>query len=94
MELAFNVPFLKIPVKRGVDSVKGAVANINVGAIALSGGLIFAAVGLLPAISWLMTKKTHGEHYTYRSKSNNFENYCLVRNTEDGCSKGRSRFLY
>lgn len=69
VELAFNVPFMKIPVKKSVDTVKGAVANVNVGAVALSGGLILATVGLFPAISWLLSKKSHGTQYTtYRSK--------------------------
>lgn len=67
VELAFNVPFLKIPVKRSLDSVKGfAMANVNVGAIALSASLILGAMGALPVISWLFTKKTH---YPHRSKS-------------------------
>ncbi|KYB26641.1 hypothetical protein TcasGA2_TC034770 [Tribolium castaneum] len=29
MELAFNVPFITIPVKKSVDMAKGAIANLN-----------------------------------------------------------------
>lgn len=68
MELAFNVPFLSIPVKKSVDSVKWAVANVNVGAVALTGGLMLATVGFFPAVSWLLSKKSYGSHYAYRSK--------------------------
>lgn len=70
MELAFNVPFLKIPVKKSVDSVKGSVANLNVGAVALTGGIVLGIVGLFPVLSWFTSKKNYdyGPHYTYRSK--------------------------
>ncbi|XP_044264732.1 uncharacterized protein LOC123011392 [Tribolium madens] len=58
MELAFNVPFITIPVKKSVDMAKGAIANLNVGAVVLAGAIAFAFSIIIPAIAFLMSKKT------------------------------------
>lgn len=69
VELAFNVPFVRIPVKKTLDSAKGGLANINLGGIALGGAVVVAAVGIIPAAYWLLSSKT--KTFTsspYRSK--------------------------
>ena len=64
MELAFNVPFLTIPVKKSMEMAKGAVANINIGAVVLAGMMVLGAAFAIPAIMALLSKHTSsGSHH-------------------------------
>jgi hypothetical protein len=71
MELAFNVPFITIPVKKSIDMAQGAIANVNIGAVVLAGAIAFGFAVLIPGIVILMSKKSFnpiGSYLGYRSK--------------------------
>jgi hypothetical protein len=71
MELAFNVPFITIPVKKSIDMAQGAIANVNIGAVVLAGAIAFGFAVLIPGIVILMSKKSFnpiGSYLGYRSE--------------------------
>lgn len=78
MELAFSVPFVTIPVKRTIDMANGAIANVNLGAVALAGAIAFGFAIVIPGIVLLLSKKQNykpagpqnDQHNHYRSESN------------------------
>ncbi|GJQ78373.1 hypothetical protein Trydic_g22199 [Trypoxylus dichotomus] len=61
IELSFNVPFVTIPVKKTMDATKGALANINVGAVVLSGAMFLVTTFVAPFITHFLAKKNRGD---------------------------------
>ncbi|XP_049826713.1 uncharacterized protein LOC126266551 [Aethina tumida] len=57
VDLEFSVPFIELPVKESLQMAKGAVANINVGALVLSGAVVLVIGVLGPLIISLISKK-------------------------------------
>lgn len=57
MELSFTVPFITIPVKKTMEATKGALANVNFGAILISGVILLAISVAAPFVSYLVSKK-------------------------------------
>lgn len=73
MELSFAVPFVTIPVKKTIDATKGALLNINLGAIILSGMVMLGAAFATPLLIHIFTKmngnqSAKGDDGKYRSK--------------------------
>lgn len=59
MEIAFNVPFITIPVKKSVEAAHGAIANVNIGAIILGGAIAFGFAVVIPGVLFLFGKKEY-----------------------------------
>ncbi|KAL3285595.1 hypothetical protein HHI36_000125 [Cryptolaemus montrouzieri] len=57
VELDFSVPFIKIPVKKSLSFAEGTLANINVGALVLSGGLVVGITLLMPILIGVFSKQ-------------------------------------
>uniref|UniRef100_A0AAR5PCU0 Uncharacterized protein n=1 Tax=Dendroctonus ponderosae TaxID=77166 RepID=A0AAR5PCU0_DENPD len=57
IELDFNVPFITLPIKKSMDMAKTSMVNLNVGALALTGVILFGSVVALPIILTLLNKK-------------------------------------
>lgn len=69
VELDFAVPFIKIPVKKSVEMTKGAMANINLGALVLTGVLTFGAVVVVPALISILNTKLFLPHISLETSS-------------------------
>ncbi|KAK9703153.1 hypothetical protein QE152_g29492 [Popillia japonica] len=72
LELSFSTSFITIPVKKTMDVAKGALANVNLGAIILSGIIFLLTTFAGPLISHLLSKKKQDDPQS-RSKI-----YCRV----------------
>ncbi|XP_066147494.1 uncharacterized protein [Euwallacea fornicatus] len=57
LDLDFNVPFLTLPIKRSMDLAKTSLVSFNVGAILLTGVIIFGTAVALPVILMFFNKK-------------------------------------
>lgn len=51
------MPFIDIPVKKSLDYAKGAMVNLNVGALALAGVVFFVSVLVVPNVVSLLAHK-------------------------------------
>lgn len=70
MGFEFSVPFLTIPVKKSLDSMKssgaGALVNINTGAVGLTATVV--AAGIATAFIWkVLTKDNHNRGYAFKT---------------------------
>ncbi|KAK9884143.1 hypothetical protein WA026_005094 [Henosepilachna vigintioctopunctata] len=50
VELSFSVPFLTIPTKKTWSMAQGSMANINVGSLVLTGGIVAAVTLIMPLL--------------------------------------------
>ncbi|XP_044745974.1 uncharacterized protein LOC123307646 [Coccinella septempunctata] len=57
VELDFTVPFITIPVKKSMALAQGSLANINVGAVILAGGLVVGISLIMPLILTFFSKQ-------------------------------------
>lgn len=55
--MEFSVPFIKVPVRKAMDMTKGTIASVNVGALVVSGIIIFGSVFVLPFLISLFNSK-------------------------------------
>lgn len=69
MELNFAVPFVKIPVKKSMDATKGAMANINLGALVLAAATTFGAAVVVPGLLSILNKKMFVPHPVLETSS-------------------------
>lgn len=53
----FSVPFISVPVRKAMDMTKGTIAKLNVGAILVSGVIIFGTVVVIPLLINLLNDK-------------------------------------